>query len=127
MFVILLAATEGDHSGRQTNGLWMQVHVIIIHFFLIVDSFLLFSFLCTDAYRPYYHDKTFRDLERKIVEAEMELTIAKSQGYLKSQVQPYSGRKLLAVIGIYTSFGGRLRRNVIRSSWMSDGQYKVQF
>ncbi|XP_042062612.1 hydroxyproline O-galactosyltransferase HPGT3-like [Salvia splendens] len=61
-----------------------------------------------------------KDLERKIVEAEMELTIAKSQGYLKSQVQPSSGRKLLAVIGIYTSFGGRLRRNVTRSSWMSD-------
>lgn len=57
----------------------------------------------------------------------MELTLAKSQGYLKNQVLPSSGKKLLAVIGVYTSFGGRLRRNVIRGSWMSEGQYKVQF
>ncbi|KAL1562323.1 Hydroxyproline O-galactosyltransferase hpgt3 [Salvia divinorum] len=61
-----------------------------------------------------------KELEQKIVEAEMELTLAKSQGYLKSQVQPSSGKKLLAVIGIYTGFGGRLRRNVIRGSWMSE-------
>ncbi|XP_057776503.1 hydroxyproline O-galactosyltransferase HPGT3-like isoform X2 [Salvia miltiorrhiza] len=61
-----------------------------------------------------------KDLERKIVEAEMELTLAKSQGYLKNQVQPSSDKKLLAVIVIYTSFGGRLRRNVIRGSWLSE-------
>ncbi|KAH6792431.1 Galactosyltransferase family protein [Perilla frutescens var. hirtella] len=61
-----------------------------------------------------------KDLEQKVVEAEMELTLAKSQGYLKNQVQPSSGKKLLAVIGIYTGFGGRLRRNVIRGSWMSE-------
>lgn len=66
-----------------------------------------------------------RDLERKIVEVEMELTLAKSQGYLKNQLQQSSGKRLLAVIGIYTGFGGRLRRNVIRGSWMSEGQYKA--
>ncbi|KAL3655846.1 Hydroxyproline O-galactosyltransferase hpgt3 [Castilleja foliolosa] len=63
-----------------------------------------------------------KELERRIVDAEMELTLAKSQGYLKKQIPQSgssSGKKLLAVIGIYTGFGGRLRRNVIRGSWMS--------
>ncbi|XP_009772848.1 hydroxyproline O-galactosyltransferase HPGT3-like isoform X1 [Nicotiana sylvestris] len=62
-----------------------------------------------------------KDLERRIVEVEMELTVAKSQGYLKNQLKQSgssSGKQLLAVIGIYTGFGGRLRRNVIRGSWL---------
>ncbi|KAK3043768.1 hypothetical protein RJ639_001964, partial [Escallonia herrerae] len=66
----------------------------------------------------------FRDLERRIVEAEMELTLAKSQGYLKSQLQQSgssSGKRLLAVIGVYTGFGSRLNRNVFRGSWMPRG------
>ncbi|KAF2287247.1 hypothetical protein GH714_039438 [Hevea brasiliensis] len=65
-----------------------------------------------------------KDLERRIVEAEMELTLAKSQGYLKNRL-PQSGsssdRKLLAVIGVYTGFGSRLKRNVFRGSWMPRG------
>ncbi|KAI3467999.1 hypothetical protein Pfo_024662 [Paulownia fortunei] len=63
-----------------------------------------------------------KELERRIVEAEMELTLAKSQGYLKNQLQQSgssSGKRLLAFIGVYTGFGGRLRRNIIRGSWMS--------
>ncbi|KAK4349210.1 hypothetical protein RND71_031965 [Anisodus tanguticus] len=62
-----------------------------------------------------------KDLERRIVEVEMELTVAKSQGYLKNQLKQSgssSGKQLLAVIGIYMGFGGRLRRNVIRGSWL---------
>ncbi|XP_059462149.1 hydroxyproline O-galactosyltransferase HPGT3 isoform X2 [Corylus avellana] len=65
-----------------------------------------------------------RDLERRIVEVEMELTLAKSQGYLKNQLQQSgssSGQRLLAVIGVYTGFGSRLRRNVFRGSWMPKG------
>ncbi|KAJ1407794.1 Glycosyl transferase, family 31 [Sesbania bispinosa] len=65
-----------------------------------------------------------RDLERRIVEAEMELTLAKSQGYLKGQLQQTgssSDRRLLAVIGVYTGFGSRLKRNVFRGSWMPRG------
>ncbi|KAG5590747.1 hypothetical protein H5410_041261 [Solanum commersonii] len=61
-----------------------------------------------------------KDLERRIVEVEMELTVAKSHGYLQNQLKQSgssSGKQLLAVIGIYTGFGGRLRRNVIRGSW----------
>ncbi|KAJ4890627.1 hypothetical protein Rs2_30375 [Raphanus sativus] len=59
-----------------------------------------------------------KDLERKIVETEMELTLAKSQGYLKSGS---SSKRLLAVIGVYTGFGSHLRRNAFRGSWMPQG------
>ncbi|KAL3497332.1 hypothetical protein ACH5RR_040064 [Cinchona calisaya] len=65
-----------------------------------------------------------KDLERRIVEAEMELTLAKSQGYLKNQLMQSgaaSTKKYFAVIGVYTGFGGRLRRNVFRGSSMPKG------
>lgn len=65
-----------------------------------------------------------KDLERRIVEAEMDLTLAKSQGYLKNLVQQSgssSGQRLLAVIGVYTGFGSHLKRNVFRGSWMPKG------
>lgn len=67
---------------------------------------------------------TSRDLERRIVEAEMDLTLAKSQGFLKNKLQksdPSSRKKLLAVIGVYTGFGSRLKRNMFRGSWMPKG------
>ncbi|XAR69398.1 Galactosylxylosylprotein 3-beta-galactosyltransferase [Bertholletia excelsa] len=65
-----------------------------------------------------------KDLERKIVEAEMEITLAKSQGHLKGELQQSgssSGKRLLAVIGVYTGFGSRLKRNMFRGSWMPKG------
>ncbi|GAA0152289.1 glycosyltransferase [Lithospermum erythrorhizon] len=65
-----------------------------------------------------------KDLERRIVETEMELTMAKSQGYLKNQVTQSgssSGKKLLAVIGVYTGFGSQSSRNMFRASWMPKG------
>ncbi|KAG5540953.1 hypothetical protein RHGRI_020993 [Rhododendron griersonianum] len=65
-----------------------------------------------------------KDLERRIVEAEMELTLAKSQGYLQNKLQQSgssSGKRLLAVIGVYTGFGSRLKRNVFRGSSMPKG------
>ncbi|KAL6296684.1 hypothetical protein ACE6H2_004826 [Prunus campanulata] len=65
----------------------------------------------------------FRDLERRIVEAEMDLTLAKSQGYLKNHLQQKvsSSGQLLAVIGVYTGFGSHLNRNMFRGSWMPKG------
>ncbi|KAL6208371.1 hypothetical protein ACLB2K_019321 [Fragaria x ananassa] len=61
-----------------------------------------------------------KDLERRIVEAEMDLTLAKSQGYLKNNLQQKvsSSGPFLAVIGVYTGFGSRLKRNGFRGSWM---------
>ncbi|MFQ6643164.1 hypothetical protein Gotur_018794 [Gossypium turneri] len=46
----------------------------------------------------------------------MDLTLAKSQGYLKHQLpqsESYSQRKLLAIIGVYTRFGSYLKRNTL--------------
>jgi hypothetical protein len=49
----------------------------------------------------------------------MELAQAKSQGYLKKQKSvSSSGKKMLAVIGVYTGFGSHLKRNKFRGSWM---------
>ncbi|KAL4592334.1 hypothetical protein LXL04_005325 [Taraxacum kok-saghyz] len=62
-----------------------------------------------------------KDLERRIVETEMEITLAKSQGFLNNQLKSSSNKKLLAVIGIYTGFGSKLRRNSFRGSWIPDG------
>lgn len=62
-----------------------------------------------------------KDLEKKIVEVEMDLTLAKSKGYLKSKQHSGSAKKFLAVIGVYTGFGSHLKRNVFRGSWMPKG------
>lgn len=71
------------------------------------------------------HLSNSRDLGKRIVEVEMELTLAKSRGYLRNQF-PQNGSlsapKLLAVIGVYTGFGSRLKRNTFRGSWMPRGQ-----
>lgn len=64
------------------------------------------------------------DLERRITEAEMDLTLAKSQGFLKNQLHQSgstSTTKLLAVIGVYTGFGSHLKRNTFRGTWMPKG------
>ena len=102
----------------------MQVLPFLL-FFLLLDCwydtvchYVVFVLLSSMVF-------VFRDLERRIVEAEMELTLAKSQGYLNKQLQQSgssSGKKLLAVIGVYTGFGSRLKRNVFRGSWMPKGQ-----
>lgn len=62
-----------------------------------------------------------KDLQKKIVEVEMDLTLAKSQGYLQNQRKQNDPQKLLAVIGVYTGFGSRLKRNTFRGSWMPRG------
>ncbi|PAN25516.1 hypothetical protein PAHAL_4G308000 [Panicum hallii] len=66
-----------------------------------------------------------KEIGRKIVEAEMDLTKAKSEGYLwgnrTAAVDSEKKQQLLAVIGVYTGFGSRLKRNVFRGSWMPRG------
>ncbi|KAG0500380.1 hypothetical protein HPP92_000452 [Vanilla planifolia] len=61
-----------------------------------------------------------KELGRNIVEAEMDLTLAKSQGYLRDNTSS-SDRKFLAFIGVYTGFGSRLNRKRFRASWMPRG------
>ncbi|XP_057952989.1 hydroxyproline O-galactosyltransferase HPGT3-like, partial [Malania oleifera] len=67
-----------------------------------------------------------KDLEKRIVEAEMDLTLAKSRGYQSKQSGSSSGQKLLAVIGVYTGFGSHLKRNVFRGSWMPKVAFGTQ-
>ncbi|KAE8658242.1 putative beta-1,3-galactosyltransferase 9 [Hibiscus syriacus] len=65
-----------------------------------------------------------KDLDKRIAEAEMDLTLAKSQGYLKNQLrtsESFSEKKLLVVIGVYTGFGSYLTRQTFRASWMPRG------
>ncbi|KAJ3695509.1 hypothetical protein LUZ60_000886 [Juncus effusus] len=63
------------------------------------------------------------EIGRRIVEAEMDLTVAKSQGFLRGNSSNNSSeKKLLAVIGVYTGFGSRLKRNIFRGSWMPRGE-----
>jgi hypothetical protein len=64
------------------------------------------------------------EIGRKIAEAEMDLTKAKSEGYLWGNgtgTTASDKKKLLAVIGVYTGFGSRLKRNTFRGSWMPRG------
>ncbi|KAJ4850009.1 hypothetical protein Tsubulata_016245 [Turnera subulata] len=71
-----------------------------------------------------------KDLERRIVETEMELTLAKSQGYLKNQLQKKgssSDQRLLAVIGVYTGFGSHLKRNEGHEEAQEELPKKVKF
>jgi hypothetical protein len=55
----------------------------------------------------------------------MDLTKAKSEGYLwgngSAATNTDSKKKFLAVIGVYTGFGSRLKRNTFRGSWMPRG------
>ncbi|KAF7094032.1 hypothetical protein CFC21_096393 [Triticum aestivum] len=77
-------------------------------------------------------DDKLRDLGctgigRKIAEAEMDIAKAKSEGYLWGNGTGGTGtegsgrKKFLAVIGVYTGFGSRLKRNTFRGSWMPRG------
>lgn len=72
-----------------------------------------------------------RAIGSKIVEAEMDLTKAKSEGYLwgnrTAAVDSDNKQKLLAVIGVYTGFGSRLKRNIFRGSWMPRGLLMLFF
>lgn len=62
-----------------------------------------------------------RDVSKRIVDAEMDLTLAKSRGYLRQNNSTASGKRLLAVIGVYTGFGSHLNRKAFRGSWMPKG------
>lgn len=65
-----------------------------------------------------------KDSGKRITDLEMELTLARSQGYLHKHLNwnaTVSSQRLLAVIGIYTGFGSHSNRNRIRNTWMPTG------
>jgi hypothetical protein len=63
-----------------------------------------------------------RVIGKKIVEVEMDLTKAKSEGYLwgnrTAAVNSDKKQQPFVVIGVYTGFGSRLKRNVCFSKLM---------
>eukprot|EP00252_Welwitschia_mirabilis_P015442 TRINITY_DN3394_c0_g1_i1.p1 TRINITY_DN3394_c0_g1~~TRINITY_DN3394_c0_g1_i1.p1 ORF type:complete len:354 (+),score=65.36 TRINITY_DN3394_c0_g1_i1:279-1340(+) len=66
-----------------------------------------------------------KDLSGKISKLEVELALARSQGYLNKQPSWNSStnvQRYLAVIGIYTGFGGTLNRNRLRNTWLPTGK-----
>eukprot|EP00249_Psilotum_nudum_P023633 c28943_g2_i2 orf=405-1241(-) len=66
-----------------------------------------------------------KDKENRLAELEMELAAARGQGFLKEHMNTenisLSSQRLLAVIGINTEFGNRMRRDSIRRKWMPTG------
>lgn len=67
-----------------------------------------------------------KDVERRLAELEMELAAARSLGFTRTWVNMNNfnstRRKLVAVIGINTEFGNRLKRDSIRKKWMPTGE-----
>ncbi|KAH9302045.1 hypothetical protein KI387_013628, partial [Taxus chinensis] len=65
-----------------------------------------------------------KNLGEKIADVEMELALARSQGFLHKRPawNATSEKRLLAVIGIYTGFGSHLNRIRIRNTWLPTGQ-----
>ncbi|KAH7422245.1 hypothetical protein KP509_13G098900 [Ceratopteris richardii] len=63
--------------------------------------------------------------EKRLEELEMELAAARSQGFTNSWVNTNvvnkTGNRPLAVIGVYTEFGNKLKRDAIRRKWMPTG------
>lgn len=65
-------------------------------------------------------------VEKRLEELEMELAAAKSEGFTSTWVNTKvstnsTTKRLLAVIGINTEFGNRLKRDIIRRKWMPTG------
>uniref|UniRef100_M8B9J6 Hexosyltransferase n=1 Tax=Aegilops tauschii TaxID=37682 RepID=M8B9J6_AEGTA len=98
----ITCSPQGDLGGRQAEG--PRMHVI-----------------------HRLSNEIFCGIGRKIAEAEMDIAKAKSEGYLWGNgtggtgTEGSSRKKFLAVIGVYTGFGSRLKRNTFRGSWMPRG------
>nr|XP_023919636.1 hydroxyproline O-galactosyltransferase HPGT1-like [Quercus suber] len=68
---------------------------------------------------------TCREQQKKLLELEMDLAAATQEGFvpkhLSKNVWTRSKKKLLAVIGIMTTFGRKKNRDAIRKAWMPTG------
>lgn len=61
-----------------------------------------------------------REQQKKLVDAELDLAAARSQGYVSINKTTLGSRKTV-VIGIFTSFGGQTRRTASRKDWVPTG------
>ena len=68
-----------------------------------------------------------REQQKKFSVLEMELARARQEGFnpksLSKHDETRPGKKLLAVIGIITTFGRRKNRDAIRKAWMPTGNH----
>ncbi|XP_065858686.1 hydroxyproline O-galactosyltransferase HPGT1-like [Euphorbia lathyris] len=66
-----------------------------------------------------------REQEKKLSAVEMELAAARQEGFVSNHIakkkDDNSKKKLLAVIGIMSSFGRKKNRDAIRQAWMPTG------
>lgn len=101
--------------------------------FLVENPAFLFKFFSEGVvqYLSIYATLTsvclFREQQKRLAALEMEIAAAKSQGYLAkhpvSQNTSANGGRWHSVIGIYTTFGNKARRDSIRKTWMSTGHH----
>ncbi|BBN04054.1 hydroxyproline O-galactosyltransferase HPGT [Marchantia polymorpha subsp. ruderalis] len=67
-----------------------------------------------------------KEMQKHIAALEMEIAAARSQGFMLKRPAvdntTANGGRLHAVIGVYTGFGNRLRRDSIRKTWMPTGE-----
>lgn len=94
-----------------------------------------FSYLCTFLvsnlgffplqYNVNEHCFIVREQQKKLASLHVELDKARQEGFVPKHPSENSGtqskKKLLAVIGIVTRFGGKNNRDAIRKAWMSTG------
>ncbi|KAG0581751.1 hypothetical protein KC19_3G006000 [Ceratodon purpureus] len=74
---------------------------------------------------PLSMDETLRlidckEQQKKLVDAELELAAARSQGYVLGNKTNLDSHKTV-VVGIFTSFGGQTRRTASRKNWVPTG------
>lgn len=66
-----------------------------------------------------------REQQKKLSTLEMELAAARKEGFVPKHLSKSDGtrskKKLLAAIGIVTTFGRKRNRNAIRKAWMPTG------
>lgn len=68
-----------------------------------------------------------REQQKKLSALEKELAAAREEGFVPKSLlkndEARPGKKILAVIGIITTYGRRKNRDAIRKAWMPTGNY----
>lgn len=68
-----------------------------------------------------------REQQKQLSTLEMQLAAVRQEGFVPKSLLKNEGahskKKLLAVIGIFTTFGREKNRDAIRKAWMPSGNY----
>ena len=68
----------------------------------------------------------FREQQKRLSAVEMELAAARQAGFVSNKLvdkgDGHSKKRILAVIGIITTFGRKKNRDAIRKAWMPTGK-----